>query len=344
MKTLARVMLGGLLLGWMLSPALAVADDEVTPVGDWQLEIATPDGLVLNLKVNIKKDGDDYSGTMIGDDGVETELSDISFKDEELKFDLSRDFGGQQLTSKFSGKLTAEKYEGTVDYDIGGQAGTLEVTGARAKPSLDLNGTWLIVATSEGGVFEPKMHLKHDGDKLDGKYEWTEDVVVEIKDGKVVDGEVTFTVTHDLNGEEIIVKYKVKPDGDKLAGTADYDLAGQIGTADIEASRGKAASVAGTWNITIAGENGETYETVAKLTQDGDTISGDYEGPAGEAKIADAKLEGDKLSFSVARERDGQKLVLNYKGVVEGDLLKGEVEFDFNGDTRSTTFEAKRAE
>jgi hypothetical protein len=342
MKTLARVMLGGLMLGLLMAPAMAVADDEVTPVGDWQLEVATPDGVVLNLKVNIKQDGDNLKGTMVGDDGVETELTDISFQDEELKFALSRDFGGQQLTSKFTGKLTAEKYEGSVDYDIGGQAGTLEVTGGRAK--VDLNGTWLLVATSEGGTFEPKLHLKHDGDTLDGKYEWTEDVVVEIKDGKIVDGEVTFTVTHDFNGEEIVVKYKVKPEGDKLAGSAEYDLSGQTGTAEIEGKRGTAASVAGSWSITIAGENGETYETKAKLTQDGDTISGDYEGPAGEAKISDAKLEGDKLSFTVARERDGQKLVLNYKGTLDGDTLKGDVEFDFNGDTRTTTFEAKRAE
>ena len=338
------------MVGWMLLfsllalPAMAVADDEVSPVGDWQLEVATPDGATLNLKVNIKQDGDKLAGTMVGDDGVETELTDISFADGELKFAISRDFGGQQLNSKFTGKLTAEKYEGSVDYDIGGQAGTLDVVGGRAKPSIDLNGTWLLVATSEGGTFEPKLHLKHDGDTLDGKYEWNEDITAEIKDGKIVEEEVTFTVTHDFNGEEIVVKYKVKLDGDKLAGTAEYDLAGQTGTAEVEGTRGKAASVAGTWNITIAAENGETYETKAKLTQDGDAISGDYEGPAGEAKISEAKLDGDKLSFTVARERDGQKLVLNYKGKLDGDTLKGEVEFDFGGETRTTTFEAKRAE
>ena len=345
MKTLVRSMFAWLFLFSMVAlPAIAVADDEVTPIGDWQLEVATPDGATLNLKVNIKQDGDKLAGTMIGDDGVETELTDIAFADGELKFAISRDFGGQQLTSKFTGKLTAEKYEGSVDYDIGGQAGTLDVVGGRAKPSIDLNGTWLLVATSEGGTFEPKLHLKHDGDKLDGKYEWTEDVVAEIKDGKIVDEEVTFTVTHDFNGEEIVVKYKVKLDGDKLAGTAEYDLSGQTGTAEIEGKRGKAAGVAGTWNITIAGENGETYETKAKLTQDGDAISGDYEGPAGEAKISEAKLDGDTLTFQVARERDGQKLVLNYKGKLDGDTLKGEVEFDLGGETRTTTFEGKRTE
>jgi len=201
----------------------------------------------------------------------------------------------------------------------------------------------LLVATSEGGTFEPKLHIKHDGDKLDGKYEWNENITAEIKDGKIVDDEVTFTVTHDFNGEEIVVKYKVKLDGDKLDGTADYDMAGQTGTAEIEGKRGKAASVAGTWDITIAGENGETYETKAKLSQDGDAITGDYEGPAGEAKISEAKLDGDTLTFQVARERDGQKLVLNYKGKLDGDTLKGEVEFDLGGETRTTTFEGKRA-
>jgi hypothetical protein len=114
--------------------------------------------------------------------------------------------------------------------------------------------------------------------------------------------------------------------------------------ADIEGSRSKGADVAGTWNIAIDGENGEKIESTVKLTQDGDTIGGEYSGPAGDAKVTDAKLDGNKLTFSVERERDGRKLVVNYSGEIEGDTLAGDVEIDIDGQTRSTKFEAKRAE
>jgi hypothetical protein len=167
--------------------------------------------------------------------------------------------------------------------------------------------------------------------------------VAEVQDGEIVGGELIFTVTHDFDGQEIVVKFKVKQDGEKLAGLAEYDLGGQTGTAEIEGSRSKAADIAGDWNIAITGENGDTIEVTAKLTQDGDKIGGDYTGPAGDAKVSDAKLDGKTLTFKVVRERDGQELILNYKGEVDGDTITGDVEFDFDGQTRSTTFEAKRS-
>jgi hypothetical protein len=314
-------------------------------LGTWKLAIVTPDGNKLEPVATFRQEGDGICGTLVGDDGNEVKLEETSFKDDELLFTLKTDFGGQGLVAKwlvakFRGKLDGGSLAGTVDYDLSGQAGTLDFTGTRQK--LDLNGTWLLVATSDAGTYEPKMHLKHDGEDLSGKYVWTEDVVAEIKDGKVVDEEVTFTVTHDVDGQEIVVKYKLKPDGDKLTGTADYDLGGQTGTAQITGTRGQAVNVAGTWNITIAGENGQSYETTAKLTQEGGVISGDYSGPAGDAKISDAKLEGQKLTFKVVRQREGRKLVLTYAGEIDGDTMTGDVEFDFDGQTRTTKFEAKR--
>jgi hypothetical protein len=315
-----------------------------TIAGDWKLSINTPDGQTLQPVLSVKQDGDNYSGKLTGDDGRESEVKEVSFKDGELAFTLEGDFGGTPLVSKFKCKLEGKELSGTVDYELGGEQGTLDVTGERAAPEIDLNGTWLLVATSEGGTFEPKAHLKHEGDAVTGKYEWSEETQAEIEDGKLVDGELTFTVKHDFNGQEIVVKYKVKPEGDKLAGTADYDLGGQLGVADIEGSRSKGADVAGTWNIAIDGENGEKIESTVKLTQDGDTIGGEYSGPAGDAKVTDAKLDGNKLTFSVERERDGRKLVVNYSGEIEGDTLAGDVEIDIDGQTRSTKFEAKRAE
>lgn len=309
--------------------------------GAWKLSIETPDGNTLAPVLMLTQEGETVTGTFTGDDGNEVEIEDGSFKDGELAFSYTADFGGQSLITKFKLEVEGDKLAGAVEYDLSGQTGELDVTGAR--PEMNLNGTWLLVATSDAGVFEPKLHLKHDGDDISGNYEWTESVVAEVQDGEIVGGELIFTVTHDFDGQEIVVKFKVKQDGEKLAGLAEYDLGGQTGTAEIEGSRSKAADIAGDWNIAITGENGDTIEVTAKLTQDGDKIGGDYTGPAGDAKVSDAKLDGKTLTFKVVRERDGQELILNYKGEVDGDTITGDVEFDFDGQTRSTTFEAKRS-
>lgn len=434
--------------GLMIAGATAVADDKVDPVGQWKLNISTPDGQSLEVMITLKKDGDKLVGTMVGSDAVETELKDLSFEDGELAFKISRDFGGTPLESSFKGKLTADAYDGNVDYDVGGQTGTAKVDGKRfAEPiaiagtwkfaisadgqtlepivkiaqdgeavsgtflgmdgtevkleegtykdnqlaftvTLDfggqeliakfdgklaeegfkgkvdydlggqtgtfdvtgareagatLGGDWELVATSDGGTFEPKLVIVHDGDKLEGLYIWDEGTQVAIKEAKLNDKELTFKVEHDFSGDTIVVVYTVTTDGDSLKGKADYDLGGQTGTATIEGKRVKAADVAGTWNLTLTSDDGQSFDVTAKLEQGADGLKGSYTGPAGDAEISDASVKGDKVAFKVSRERDGQTIVIEYEGKVDGDTMKGEAEYDFGGQSGAFKFEGKRA-
>ena len=53
--------------------------------------------------------------------------------------------------------------------------------------------------------------------------------------------------------------------------------------------------------------------------------------------------EGE-VSFKVVRKgRNNNEITSNYTGKVDGDVLKGKVETNFNGTPRSREFEAKRA-
>ncbi len=49
------------------------------------------------------------------------------------------------------------------------------------------------------------------------------------------------------------------------------------------------------------------------------------------------------MSFKVTRERNGQTFTVNYKGKLEGDTIKGTIEFNFGGESRSRDWEAKRS-
>jgi hypothetical protein len=58
---------------------------------------------------------------------------------------------------------------------------------------------------------------------------------------------------------------------------------------------------------------------------DGATLNGTTSGPApggGETKIADGKVNGDKISFSVTFDFQGMPLTMNYSGAVAKDQIK----------------------
>lgn len=92
-----------------------------------------------------------------------------------------------------------------------------------------------------------------------------------------------------------------------------------------------------------------TNTLVLKL--EGDKLTGTLSAPAGrggngtpvENKIADVKVTGDDISFSVTVEgRDGNPRTTKYSGKIAGDTLKGKIESEGPNGPTSRDFEAKR--
>ena len=111
-------------------------------------------------------------------------------------------------------------------------------------------------------------------------------------------------------------------------------------------SKESKAKVAGNWKWSFTTANGETRETTAKFKQEGDKVTGTVSGRQGnETEIKDGKLDKDgKLTFTIEREFNGNKIIQKYNGKVEGDTIKGKVETTRNdGESRERDWEAKRA-
>ena len=112
----------------------------------------------------------------------------------------------------------------------------------------------------------------------------------------------------------------------------------------------KKADPTGTWTWTRPGRNGGPDTTVTlKLKVEGDKVTGSVSSPNSQGKqptetnIEDGKLKGDEVSFTVTREVQGNKTVTKYHGKVTADSIKGQAEFERNGETRSRDWEAKRS-
>ena len=87
-----------------------------------------------------------------------------------------------------------------------------------------------------------------------------------------------------------------------------------------------AADVTGTWKASFETPNGTANNTFV-FKVDGAKLTGTVTGQMGEAPITDGKLDGDKISFAVSREFNGQTFKITYDGVVKGDEIKLTIHF-----------------
>jgi hypothetical protein len=99
----------------------------------------------------------------------------------------------------------------------------------------------------------------------------------------------------------------------------------------------------GNWKSTVMlGKKSQDVTITLKL--DGDKLTGTIGGGQGKggAAISDGTFKDDKVSFSVVREQKGEKLTQKYSGTVSGDTIKGKIDTERGGKSRSTDWEAKR--
>ena len=108
----------------------------------------------------------------------------------------------------------------------------------------------------------------------------------------------------------------------------------------------KKADPTGTWKWEMTrGDNTRHFTLRIKL--DDDKVVGSYATRRGdtenEAKIEDAKLEGDQLSFRVQREFNDRRVTIDMQGKVSQDAITGTGSFSAGDNSREFEWAAKRA-
>jgi CubicO group peptidase (beta-lactamase class C family) len=116
---------------------------------------------------------------------------------------------------------------------VGGVAATVRADDKKA----DATGTWKWVRKSpDGQESETTASLKQERNKLTGKVT-TEAGEIDIKNGTVMDGNVSFEISSDAGGSEIRVKFAGKLQGDSIKGKAEITRDGNTTTRDWEPKR-----------------------------------------------------------------------------------------------------------
>jgi hypothetical protein len=99
----------------------------------------------------------------------------------------------------------------------------------------------------------------------------------------------------------------------------------------------QSTNVSGNWKLTFETPNGAANPSVV-LKQEGEKLTGAYKGRFGEFPLEGA-VKGKEIKFTVKVNAQGQELLLEYAGTVEGDAMKGKVKF---GDMGEADFSGKK--
>ncbi len=102
-----------------------------------------------------------------------------------------------------------------------------------------------------------------------------------------------------------------------------------------------AADVSGTWTGQMPTRDGDTRDVTFKLKQDGTALTGTMSAFDNDIAIQEGKVDGDKVSFSVTLEFNGNSFKILFTGTVKG----GEMQLTRmrEGSDNKQSFTVKRA-
>jgi hypothetical protein len=104
---------------------------------------------------------------------------------------------------------------------------------------VDAVGTWKCEYEIGGNKRTASLTIKKDGDKLAGTMTWPDQKDEKVKELKLKDSTLTFSVVRKFMGSDIPVDYKLTIDGDKIKGKGSSDFGGQKQEFDITGKREK---------------------------------------------------------------------------------------------------------
>ena len=103
----------------------------------------------------------------------------------------------------------------------------------------DPTGNWSFsIKTQNGDDLKLTMKLKKEGDKLTGTFN-VFNMDVKIENGECKEGNVSFEVSPEVNGNKVVAKFTAKVEGDTIKGKFEHERDGQKVSHDFEAKREK---------------------------------------------------------------------------------------------------------
>lgn len=108
MKSLRSILAAG-----FAATVLTVSAFAADPTGTWKWSVPGRDGQARETTAKLELKDGKLTGSMAGRQGGETPISDATFKDDTVAFSVVREFNGNKMTSKYTGKLEGDTIKGS---------------------------------------------------------------------------------------------------------------------------------------------------------------------------------------------------------------------------------------
>lgn len=326
-SSVGRLLLAGCLLALTICGTSAWAAEG--PIGVWTL-VSNPGGPEESTAtLTIAEDGGALTASVAGEGGG-METSDPSFEDGVLKFSVTVDVQGQQITFNFVGKVDGDSVEGNWLSDIG----TFPVIGTRGGGASPV-GEWTLVSNVNGAESESTLTITEAKGSISGSI--ASDLgVLDITNPSFQDGLLKFDIIIDAQGQEFALGFEGKIDGNSMQGTWTSEY-GDIQSTGIRAGADDGATpIIGTWNLQTTSDLG-TNDRKLVVNKD---LSGTYGGgDLGEFAISNVKSSGNEIEFDFTLEAQGMELPCHVTASIDGSSIEGTLDFGMG----QATFTGERA-
>jgi hypothetical protein len=106
-----RIVRAPLVAFLFVASVFAAAD----PSGSWKWSITPPNGDPIEISLTLEMKDGKLAGTYKSPFG-ESKISNVTWKDDALAFDVEREINGNKFTIKYAGKLTDGVIKGTFEF------------------------------------------------------------------------------------------------------------------------------------------------------------------------------------------------------------------------------------
>jgi hypothetical protein len=98
-----------------------------------------------------------------------------------------------------------------------------------------------------------------------------------------------------------------------------------------------AADASGTWTGQMPTRDGDTRDVTFKLKQDGAGLTGTMSAFDNDIPIQEGKADGDKVTFTVTLDFNGNSFKISFNGTVKGDQIEMTREREGSGNKQNFT-------
>jgi hypothetical protein len=274
--------------------------------GDWRIKMQFGENEWESI-LAFSRNQEGYTGQWIISLGI-LELKDVKFEDNKLSFTSVANFGGQERTSKFTGKIEKGELSGLL---VGDERET-EIKGKRV-PRMSLAvGSWDMKITIGERERTGILAITADKEgKLSGMWK-SERGESKLTNVKYQDRKLTFHRVYEREGTRVELDFEGTVGYTSLEGAYKSDR----GEVPAKATR-VGAPVIGTWNLDIESER-RPYKQRLRINRD---MSALY----GSRLIKKIDLDGDKISFKYVAEWRDQRFDVSFEGKIAESKLTGEL-------------------